>query len=513
MDLSDTWETIMDAAGRSRRFSFWMKAAAAAALVILADRLFLFHEVGWTLGGFALAWALLVVATQPAIRRDRRAWVAIATALGLALVQVDHPSLLAWVLFCAALGTAVLLPAARFDDVFVWTQRLIRHAVLALFGPVVDLLHLRRLSRFPVAPRALQLAALLVLPLTGGAVFLTLFAAANPVISETLGRLRLPRIDFQFLARMVIWGIVFTVVWGAFRPRRSGTRELLALPESRVRALPGVTVASVTLSLVLFNAMFALQNTLDAVFLWSGAPLPEGVTLAEYAHRGAYPLIATALLAGLFVLVTLSPGSETAQRPWVRRLVVLWVVQNLFLVASTMLRTLDYIAVYSLTPMRIAALAWMTLVGVGLLLICWRMLRARSTAWLLNANALAAGLVLALASAVDLGGISAGWNVAHAREAGGRGAALDLCYLHQMGGSAVAPSGLAGGANARGGLPRAGDLCPHGAAGAVGRAAVRLASLDLARRAPARGGQGRAAAGRPGGRSPSRRRPQVRRLA
>ena len=65
-----------------------------------------------------------------------------------------------------------------------------------------------------------------------------------------------------------------------------------------------------TLSLAAFNLIFALQNGLDIFFLWSGAPLPEGMTLAEYAHRGAYPLIATALLAGLFVLVTMRPRSR-----------------------------------------------------------------------------------------------------------------------------------------------------------------------------------------------------------
>ena len=65
----------------------------------------------------------------------------------------------------------------------------------------------------------------------------------------------------------------------------------------------------------LFQAVFALQNGLDLAFLWSGAPLPDGMTLAEYAHRGAYPLIATALLAGLFVLVTLRPGAPTRRNP------------------------------------------------------------------------------------------------------------------------------------------------------------------------------------------------------
>ena len=35
---------------------------------------------------------------------------------------------------------------------------------------------------------------------------------------------------------------------------------------------------------------------------------------------------------------------------------LLWIAQNLLLVASTMLRTLDYVEAYSLTELRIAAL-------------------------------------------------------------------------------------------------------------------------------------------------------------
>ena len=105
------------------------------------------------------------------------------------------------------------------------------------------------------------------------------------------------------------------------------------------------------MSLVVFNGLFALQNGLDLAFLWSGAPLPEGVSFAEYAHRGAYLLIVTALLAGAFVLAFLRPGA--AQSRAVRWLVIAWFGQNLMMVASSALRTLDYVAAYGLTQLRI----------------------------------------------------------------------------------------------------------------------------------------------------------------
>ncbi|MFN5820613.1 MAG: DUF4173 domain-containing protein, partial [Novosphingobium sp.] len=161
--------------------------------------------------------------------------------------------------------------------------------------------------------------------------------------------------------------------------------------------------------------------------------------LADYAHRGAYPLIVTALLAALFVLVTLRPGSQTAASPLVRRLVLLWIVQNVVLVASSMLRLYDYIDAYSLTRLRIAALAWMGLVAVGLGLIGWRLLKQKSAPWLIHANCFAAALLLCTYAFVDTGAVAAQWNVRHAREVDGTGAGIDLCYLAELGPSALLP--------------------------------------------------------------------------
>jgi hypothetical protein len=417
--------------------SFIAKAAAAAALVLLADWLFWAGDgFGSNLGWFALAWTFVTLALSPMVWRDRRSWLAAGGALLLVAPLLEAPGLLAWALFWTCLTIAVLLPrVARFQHLGRWVPRLVVHGVASIGGPWIDLFRLRRpLGRNLPKQRVLPL---LPLPLIGGAVFLALFASANPVIGDTLANIGLPRLDDATIGRCIFWMIVATIVWATLRPRRIRLPEIMPASGSAPIALPGVSIGSVTLALLTFNALFALQNALDIAFLWSGASLPAGVTLADYAHRGAYPLIATALLAGLFVLVALRPGSETAAVPAIRRLVVLWIAQNVFLVASSILRTIDYIDAYSLTGLRIAALIWMALVALGLVLIVWRMLRGRSAAWLINANAGAALLVLGGCTMVDLGSVAAAWNVRHAREVGGRGAALDLCYLGGLGPSAL----------------------------------------------------------------------------
>lgn len=410
--------------------SFWIKATLAVALVAAADVLLFEQRPGLGLGLFALA----CVTALPTVRASRAAWPALGVAVVLGALQVERPTLVGVLLFILALAIAALAPrAAAGEDAWRWAQRLVVAGLKSLVGPLLDL---KRLLKVRARSRPLKLTAVLlaaILPVCGGAIFLWLFASANPLISEGLATLALPEPD---IGRVVFWAFVALPVWALLRPR--GLRRTCAAPGMEGDLdLPGVTTASITVSLVVFNALFGLQNVLDLAFLWSGAGLPKGVSFADYAHRGAYTLIATAVLAGLFVLVFLRPGSRTANSRMVRILVTVWVAQNLFLVASTVLRTLDYIEVYSLTRMRIAALLWMGLVALGLVLICWRLLARKSSGWLLNANVLAAGVVLLGCSVIDLGAVAAAWNVRHAREVGGKGVNLDLCYMERLGGASI----------------------------------------------------------------------------
>jgi hypothetical protein len=414
---------------------FWLKPPIAIALVATADAFFYGPQAGSTLGVFALLLVGAAVLVHPALRHDRVGRLAILAAAGLAVVQLYAPGLLAWCLFWLSLFVAVLAPrAGRGDNALIWLQRFVWTGLLACVAPVRDYFRAGRHSGTGLAT-LIRRSPILIVPLIGGAIFLALFSAANPLIAEVLERFELPALDVW---RGLFWMVVLTGVWAVLRPRAL-RRPWRGPRVVKTRALPGTSLASVGLSLVVFNLLFALQNGLDRVFLWSDAPLPGTLTMAQYAHRGAYPLIVTALLAGLFVLVALRPGSETARTPWLRKLVTLWVGQNLLLVASSILRTLDYIGSYSLTGFRIAALIWMGLVGLGLILICWRMLREKSAGWLINANVLAAGLVLATCTAIDLREIAAHWNVIHSRDVGGAAQPLDVDYLYGLGESGLVP--------------------------------------------------------------------------
>ena len=435
------------------RLGFVLKIGATLALLLLADWLSSAGRywlgptttTGAQVGLFAGLWLVAIVALQPSIRRSRPASSAAVVALVLAGLLAFDPGSVFALLFLTAIALMVLLPrCAGFDNAWRWFKRLLLFALFSMFAPFQVLFswgrvhgRRKRRSRF----KTLGVIASLMLPLVGTGVFLVLFADANPLIGRFFDGLDL-RTLFRALTpqRFVFWVMLAPVVWGILRPVRM--RLLLqkgADTEAPARVIPGVSLASVTLSLVSFNLLFALQNALDIAFLWSGAPLPDGMTLASYAHGGAYPLIVTALLAALFVLVTLRPGSAMAASRLLRALVSLWIAQNIFLVASSILRTLDYVGMYSLTAWRIAAIVWMGLVALGLALICWRLIAERSAAWLINANVAAALLSVTVVTLLDPDAIAAQWNVRHNRELTGVGAVLDINYLRGLGPSALLP--------------------------------------------------------------------------
>src|SRR6185437_2511010 len=285
-----------------------------------------------------------------------------------------------------------------------------------------------------------------IVPLSIFAVFLALFSSANPLIEG-----QLMRIDFRPLLelvqswRLAFWIVIVFAVWPLLyrRARRRPVRQPVA-DAGTAAAEPAdldylLGEKAMSRSLLLFNALFALQSALDLTYLWGGASLPGGMSHAEYAHRGAYPLIATALLAAAFVLVAMRPGGPAEHSKVIRPLVMAWIAQNILLVISSIFRLDLYVAAYSLTYLRLAALIWMVLVAIGLVLILVQIVRKKSNSWLLAANAASLALVLYGCCFLNAPRLVAYYNVEHSREVIGRGPYLDLEYLASLHSAEVLP--------------------------------------------------------------------------
>lgn len=417
----------------------------AAGCVALADWLF----YGWQIGiSLALFLAVLGIAgvTGNRVHAPRNIRIVMTTVfVACLLAPIEDVNALS--VTVATLATALFVIVLTAREASSWPWRLLEAATIPFRGPFQlagDGLKTLQSMKGRI-PDWLSMNSLVawIIPLAAGLVFVSLFASANPLIEYRLQQIDL-RAAFDVLspARIGFWIVLVCAIWPLLLRRAPELQVWESEPRivadnSDLDHLFGVR--AVTRSLVLFNVLFALQSGLDLTYLWGGASLPNGMTYAHYAHRGAYPLIATALLAAGFVLIAMRPGGPAEQSGLIRPLVLAWIGQNVLLVISSIFRLDLYVAAYSLTYLRLAAFIWMLLVAAGLILMLIQIKLQKPNSWLITANAISLTLVLYACCFINAPRLVASYNVEHSRENGGTGPNLDLHYLASLGPQALPP--------------------------------------------------------------------------
>ncbi|MEM1264707.1 MAG: DUF4173 domain-containing protein [Pseudomonadota bacterium] len=389
------------------------------ALVALADGLFWETRLGLSAPVFA---AFLVVVASCFCRAALQArCMSFALLVVAVLPAIEHAQSLS--LGILALGTLASLAILSGSN-----ATLGRLAALLRSLPTRGLVDgARAVGACRVGPGRLMRDW--ALPTGGCLVLVWLLVAANPLIAHGLEDAGALFSDPDAGRRVLFWSGVALIVYALVTPGPNPVH--IHRPTGTV---PGVNARSVARALVLFNGVLGVQTALDATFLWQGAALPEGMSYAAYAHRGAYPLLATATLAGVFALIA-RPFLDHAV---LRGLMVVWLLQNLALTVSAALRLSAYVEAFGLTYLRVHAALWMGLVAAGLLLVVWQIWRRRTGQWLLFHAAGLAVLVLYSASFVNFAHVIAATNLARS----GPPDVAYLCALPSTAEAALAEAGL-----------------------------------------------------------------------
>jgi hypothetical protein len=420
---------------------------SATACVALADWLFYGGQIGISLALFFGVLGVIAVASN-GVHRTRNIQIVMSAVFVAGLLALIEDINIVSVIV-GALATALFVIVMTTRETLSWQRNLLEAVIAPFRGPFQlagDLFGGLRLMKRRT-PQWLSPGSLIgwIVPLGVFMIFLALFSSGNPLIEYRLMQINL-RVLFNFLdfQRIALWLLVICAIWPLILRRIRRIPNQAPESSSTVATEPSdfdylFGVQAMLRSLVLFNALFALQTGLDLVYLWGGATLPDGLSHAEYAHRGAYPLIVTALLAAGFVLIAMRPGGPAEKSRLIRPLVLAWTGQNILLVLSSILRLDLYVAAYSLTYLRLAAFIWMGLVAAGLLLMLIQMMLKKPNSWLVTANAATLALVLYGCCFLNAPWLVASYNVEHCREVGGSGPALDLKYLASLGPQALPP--------------------------------------------------------------------------
>ena len=448
----------MNSRAASWRQSYSFLLVATLILVALAD-VFLYggHRIGWTAAIVGGAMLVVLVARDARFLGSLGGRIVWLATVGLLLALVEQPTWLNITYLFVCLSALALTNAQGWDSDFVrWLRRWTRWAATGWAKFFFDNgIAMRWLVRHGLPPGVARSLVMWVIPLLLSSVFVALFAWANPIISDSLGRFfnwlgrllaKLPnlldgaRILFWLVVAIVAWALLRSRSWGSARRRQPAAATVVTakVVARDGRPVGGVTAGLVVRCLILFNLIFVVEIALDLWVLYGNHYGNDGTAYKTYVRRGAYPLVAAALLAGAFVLVTFRPGSATEKSNAARKLVYLWIGQTIILTLSAVWRLERYIELTELTRLRIASIVWFTLVGLGLAYIIWRIVRGRTNRWLVNVNALTALVLIYPCCFVNFDGMIADFNAKHCEEAGGGGSPLDIEYFDTLGTPALA---------------------------------------------------------------------------
>lgn len=391
-------------------------------LTTITDFLFFKQEVGWSAGLFVILLSMFYIIHASHVYLTKPVQIILLLITGQAFALIEDANLLSCILVIIGFISIAYLynPGFHYNTVkfLKFTLSYVWKFWPGLFrDSSIFIKYSKKHSRISFG-RSVFVNSLLIICLS--TIFIILFSYANPVLDGWLERIKLPNLsELISIYRIIFWLAFASIIWAVIRPRKiQKNRSANVITKYKPQNFL-LTNTSISIALTIFNLIFLAQNLMDAEYLWMGAALPYGMTYAQYAHSGAYPLMATALLSIGFVLVILKPGRGAEKSVLIRSLVYLWVAQNIFLVIGSIQRAVLYIDIYHLTLLRVSAIIWMGLVASGFILIILRITTGKTNIWLINANFIALITTLYICSFINFEGIIAEYNVDHCKEMGG----------------------------------------------------------------------------------------------
>ncbi len=288
--------------------------------------------------------------------------------------------------------------------------------------------------------------AIIVLPsVVFAGVFLVLLGSGNAVLGDAVTRFfdgifrALEEIELPSIVRVFFWGFMATLALGLlWRSTPSKGLKFITHVNSKNRVLqladPSTAIWATRMLLISVNAVFFAANTIDVVYLWNEAELPRELTLSQFVHKGTHNLILSVILAAVIIGFLFSQNRQITRARGQRFLAFLWILQNLMLVSSVLLRLKMYVDGYHLTLLRIHLALFLVLVVIGFVLLTIRVMKERSITWLFGANLLASFLLFFCVQFWDTRKFVAEYNVQVSEKYPDK--ELDVYYLTELGPSA-----------------------------------------------------------------------------
>lgn len=239
---------------------------------------------------------------------------------------------------------------------------------------------------------------LYTIPLVIAIVFLKLYQSADETFYEYTKFINLDWISWNFIIFYIILFIAFFGLY--FFKSNHGINHLEdnlknnidAGYSDKVEQYMGVkNEQKIAMSLLItLNLILVLYNFIDLRFIFIDLPNPDPtLRYAELLHGGVDSLIASIILV-IIIITSIYRGQLNFQgSKLIRTLALIWLLQNIVMVATTVVKNYEYITHWGLTYKRIGVYIYLILAATGLIFTIIKILKVKSVWYLIRNTSLA----------------------------------------------------------------------------------------------------------------------------
>ncbi len=405
----------------------WMPALTVA-LGILFSVLFYRQALGLNFVIFeSIALLVMFFVYRPIIKNPMLLFVVLATLASLAAWFFTHTAWAFTVHLFFLIMLPVMLSSPNFRSLIYLYVESVVHLVSAQVGYFQALGACG--NKKPATRSFFRVLTWIGVPLLVVIVFVFLYRIANPVFDNHVTAAA------DAVARWlsyISWGWFWTFLFGVFvcnvlfvkfgeaalysidkASSDTLTRKMQRKPRRfRMNALVTEYRSGLFL-LIALNALILYLNIIDVVWVWFGFEW-NGDYLKQFVHSGTWILVFSILISMVIVIFYFRGNLNFYRKNiWLKRLAVLWILQNAVMAVSVVIRNLWYIHYFALAYKRIAVLFFLLLVFVGLITVIVKIYKTKSVFWLIRVNSLALFSVLLFSSFFQWDRMIARYNFSH----------------------------------------------------------------------------------------------------
>lgn len=390
---------------------------SVAAATLAYSALFYSQTPGINTLVFTIILIIIFLMSNKELLRQPQWWWATGLSLFSAVCVIIHNSALSIFANCCSLVLLSAFSSGRTNSALLSFAFGFFSLISSFVFVIIDAVNRNKQGESRSSRSSSWLGFLIVIFIA--ALFFALYRNSNPLFKANTSWINLDFISVRWFfftlgGFLLVYGLLFHRGIGFFENLESRLSGDITNKSEEVSKKMETEKRSLILLFALLNLMLIAINAGDFNTLVMGRELPAGMRHSDFVHDGIGTLILSILFAIAIIMFFLRGQLNYIKGSSIfKNLILLWILQNVFMLISTTWRNQLYITEYTLTYKRIGVYVWLGLALIGLFITALKVHFNKSNWYLVRSNVAVWFTVLSLSSVMDWDLLIVRYNLSH----------------------------------------------------------------------------------------------------